>query len=200
MLKDFLAQNFDHYQAEVKQYIINHKSKDITGTIFYTYKEYENHLQIYRTSKSQYDNKLEAFISLWISTLIDEEEWHDHFEPNIEFADSVYNNWFKKEINQYTFHHVATESLREYVISKANRMKELVKEYRSNNTLMQSSITYPSSIPGIYINRDMQDEQEYTLNLSKNVIVAEELKYYENWAGYKEIFIETEQEYLYFRE
>jgi hypothetical protein len=200
MLKDFLAHNIDRYEGEVKHYIMNYRSKDITGTIFYTYKEYQNYLQIYRSNKSQYHHSLEAFVSLWISALIDEEEWYDLFEPNIKSADDIYNNWFKKEINQYTFHHVTTNSLREYVLSKANKMKELVKEYRQKNPLIKCRIIYPSSIPGIYINRDMQDEQEYTLNLSKNVIVAEELSSYDNWAGYKEIFIETEQEYIYFRE
>ncbi|MEY8744361.1 hypothetical protein AB9M62_34115 [Bacillales bacterium AN1005] len=193
MLKDFLAHNIDYYQAEIKQYIINHRSKEIIGTIFYTYKEYENYLQIYRTNKSQYNNRLEAFISLWMGTLIDEEEWHDHFEPKIEFADSIYDNWLKKEVNEYTFHYRATESLKEYVILKADRMKELIKEYRSNNPILQGGITYPSSIPGIYINRDIQNEQEYTFNLSNDVIVAEELKYCANWAGYKEIFIEPDK-------
>lgn len=165
MLKDFLAHNIDRYEDEVKHYIMNFRSKDITGTIFYTYKEYQNYLQIYRSNKSQYHHSLEAFVSLWISALIDED-----------------NNWFKKEINQYTFHHVTTHSLREYVIAKANKMKELVKEYRKKNPLIKCSIIYPSSIPEIYINRDMQDEQEYTLNLSKNVLVAEALSHCDNWA------------------
>lgn len=71
-----------------------------------------------------------------ICKLIDEEGWYDLFEPNIKSVDDIYNNWFKGKINQYTFHHVTTHSLREYVLSKANKMKELVKEYRKKNPLI----------------------------------------------------------------
>jgi hypothetical protein len=200
MLKDYLAHNIDLYEAEVRKYIMNYRNKEITGTIFYTYKEYENYMQIYRTSKSNYKDVLEAFVSLWVSTLIDEEEWHEHFEPTFDFADSIYNNWFKKEISQYTFHNAITETLIEYIISKAIRMKELVQDYRNNNPLTHHNLTYPSPIPGIYINRDMIDEQKYIFQISKNPIEAVELNSNNEWAGYKEIFIETEEEYLYFRE
>lgn len=196
MLRDFLAYSIEQYEDEVKKYIMKHKSKEITGIIFYTCKEYENYMQIYRTNKSQYHNVLEAFVSLWVRTLIDEEEWNGNFELDFDLVDSM----FKKEIDRYTFNYVATEALRDYVVTKVLRMKDLVKEYRNKNPLKQSNITYPSSVPGIYMNRTMIDEQKYVLNLPKNLIAAEELYYYNIWAGYKDIFIETEQEYIYFRE
>lgn len=200
MLRELLVHNIEHYEDEVKKYILSHRSKEITGTIFYTHQEYENYMQIYRTTKSQYNNVLEAFVSLWVSALIDAEEWHDNFEFNVDYADGVYNNWFKKEVSCYTFNNVTTESLREYVIYKALRMKELVVKYQNNNPLKQCNITYPSSIPGIYRDRYMIDEQRYELIIPKNLVAAEELYYYNNWAGYKDIFIETEQEYIYFSE
>lgn len=79
-------------------------------------------------------------------------------------------------------------------------MREVVQDYRKRNPLEQYDLQYPNPTPGIYINRRIVEEDIYIFDSFQNIIKAEELYYYGNWAGYEEIFLETELEYVYFRE
>lgn len=63
MLKDILSTDYKKYEEVILQSIINHRSKMITGTIYYTLREYENHMAIYQSNKEQFRSKLEALCS-----------------------------------------------------------------------------------------------------------------------------------------
>ncbi|TXK74520.1 hypothetical protein [Paenibacillus sp. N3.4] len=197
MLKEILSQDPSLFIEDAKNYFMNFQTKLITGTIFYSMYEYENFMQIYRTNKNQYSNLLEAFVSLWANSLIDVEEWHNYYEPSYEFANDVITNFFLRDINEYTYRTGTTESLSNYINQSVQRRLDKVSIYRENNPLIQYDQAYPNSIPGIYVNRLIVDERNYTFSIGSGVLQAEELWFYDNWAGYKQILLETEDEYMF---
>jgi hypothetical protein len=200
MLKEILSKDPSLFIEDAKNYFMNYQTKLITGTIFYSMYEYENFMQIYRTNKNQYSNLLEGFVSLWANSLIDVEEWHNYYEPSYEFANDVIKNFFLRDINEYTYHTGTTDSLSNYIDQSVQRRLDRVSRNRKKYPLIQYDQVYPSSIPGIYVNRIMVDERKYTFGIGSGVIQAEELWSYNYWAGYKQILLETEDEYMFFIE
>ncbi|MDQ0194257.1 hypothetical protein J2T20_002625 [Paenibacillus wynnii] len=79
-------------------------------------------------------------------------------------------------------------------------MNNYVTQYRIQHPISHEQYHYPCSEVGIYINRKYSEGYDKRVTFKSNILMAEELYFYNNWAGYKEIFIKTEDEYIYFCE
>ncbi|TYP74734.1 hypothetical protein [Paenibacillus methanolicus] len=199
MLKDALTRHAE-LAEDIQSYMMNYRNKTVTSAIFFAFKEYENYMQIYRTSKSQYSGRLEAFVTMWTNALVDDQEWHHYYEPTLEFAHNLYRYWFIEQIEGYTYELRPPALLVTYAENSIRRKTELILEYRKRNPLEELDVRYPSATPGFYLNGRLIDDDRIVFPLPHNLLSAEELKDDPSWAGYKEIFFETEYEYIYFAE
>ncbi|WP_188399237.1 hypothetical protein, partial [Sporomusa sp. GT1] len=166
MEHEFIEEELSSNPGSIVNCIANYKMKNVDSTIFSAIVQYEHWLGIYRSKKDQYKNRLEAFTTLWTCSLIDIEEWHDHYEPTTEFAKAVYKNFFKKDSEKYEPKDCEPHEAREYIMYKVERMIQNVKSNREKYPLKSSDMIYPNSIPGIYVNRKIVNEDllEFKLN------------------------------------
>lgn len=200
MKNEFYREKLRSDSVCIVNYITNYRIKNVDSTIFSAIVQYEHWLGIYRSQKNQYKNGLEAFITLWTCSLVDIEEWHDHYESTTEFAEAIYKNFFQKDLAKYDFQDCKPDEAKEYIMHKVKRMTQNVKNNREKYPLNSNDIIYPNSIPGIYENWKIVNEDFFEFILTEKVIAAMEFYYNESWAGYKTLFLETEKEYIYFCE
>lgn len=200
MQHEFLEKVLNSNPGSIVNYISKYKMKNVDSTIFSAIVQYESWLGIYRSKKDQYKNEVEAFITLWTSNLIDVEEWYDYYEPTTEFAEAIYKNFFEKDLEKYQPKDCKPHEAREYIMYKVERMIQNVKSNREKYPLKSSDIMYPNSMPGVYVNRRIVKEDLLDFNLNEKLIKAVEIYNNDRWAGYKEIILETENEYIYFCE
>lgn len=95
MLKQFFEGNLEN--TAIINYIARSKKHTIDSVIFHTGTEYQGGFYLYRSPKNQFDNYLEAFITLWSNYMIDMEEWHNQYEDTYDFGRNVFENFFLKE-------------------------------------------------------------------------------------------------------
>ncbi|MFB9329420.1 hypothetical protein ACFFSY_26070 [Paenibacillus aurantiacus] len=187
MLKDSLIRHAE-LADDIQSFIVNYRSMTIASAIFYTFREYENYMQIYRTDKSQYRSRLEAFVTMWTNSLVDDREWHNDYEPTLEFGQNLYRYWFIEQVEGYTYHQRPLASLVAYAENSIRRKTELILEYRQREPLVEQDVRYPSATPGFYLNGRLVDDDRIAFSLPPNMLIAEELKDDPSWAGYKEIY------------
>lgn len=200
MKHEFIDEELGINPGSIVNYIANYKMKNVDSTIFSAIVQYEHWIGIYRSKKDQYKTRLEAFVTLWTCSLIDIEEWHDYYEPTTAFAEAVYENVFKKDSEKYEPKDYDSHEAREYIMYKVERMIQNIKSNREKYPLKSSDIIYPNGMPGVYVNRKIVNENLLEFKLYERVVKAVELYNDDSWAGYKEIFLETEEEYIYFCE
>lgn len=170
---------------------------DLVASIAYTGKEYDPQFWVYRSDKDNFENELDGLISLWVKLLYDVEEWN--YEYDREFATSIYEYWIVNEMTEYNYLKVSEKSTFNYISSRANEIKGKLLNIRKVHPIDCDNLEYPS-IAGIYDNKKISKEEDFHFHIKGNIINAIELSSSENWAGYKEFFIETDQEYILFSE
>ncbi|MFP7300307.1 hypothetical protein [Neobacillus niacini] len=182
---------------EIIQYILGSNKKMIHSTIAFTGKEYDPQFWVYRGAKDNFENELDGLISLWVRFLFDVEEWK--YEYDREFATNIYDYWIMKEMTKYRFLKVSNKSTFNYISTRANEMKEKLLNIRKEHPLDSYDLEYPTAA-GIYVDKRISKEENFNFCIKGNIINAIELSTSENWAGYRELFIETEKEYIFFSE
>lgn len=200
MLRNTLMGKINEKAEEIIGYIASYGTTKIDSTLVFTGVEYEGGFYFYRTEKDQYDNNLHAFITLWTSNLIDGEEWYDYFESNMEFAKPIFDNFFKKDYEKYTFNSVDINAAKDYILGKVDAGRRNLINTRKRYPIGNFEYKLPNGMQGIYLNRDIVKDDILEISLPNYIISADELRYDNNWAGYKEIFIEADNEYIYFVE
>lgn len=201
MLKDIFEPGLATLKEEITGYIARYGSQQIDSLVCWTSKEYDPALFIYSTDKGQYANLLEAFMELWTMSMIDEEEWYgDRFQSNMEHAISIFENWFVKDYQGYNFVEISPAEAENYIYERVELLKSNMTYARRRYPLEVYDCKLPNIVPGIYVNGSMIIEEEFQFNIEKPVLWAEQLQYDVRYAGYRELFLETEDKYIYFLE
>jgi hypothetical protein len=200
MLRYLLVGNINKKKDEIVNYISNYGNKIIDSVVCWSVVEYQQGLFLYRTNKNQYDNVLEAFIELWTRNLIDIEEWHYNFINGEQFANQIFESFFKVSYAKYKIRGISTEDAIDYIARSISDMVKNIVYSRTKYPINDYNYKYPCGVPGIYENGSIIKEDKISFTIEKTVLWANELKYEVSWAGYREIFLETEDEYIYFNE
>jgi hypothetical protein len=111
----------------------------------------------------------------------------------------AFGTYFQVFILYHFFHYPIIINVFNYISSRANEMKVKLLNRRKEHPIDNDELEYPNT-PGIYVNKKINKEEDFNFHVSSNIINAIELSSSENWAGYKELFIETEKEYILFSE
>ncbi|MEI7024737.1 hypothetical protein [Paenibacillus sp. y28] len=201
MLKQALQQKQFLLQEElIKYYMAASGQKEVTGLVICTRQPNENYLGLYRTRKDQYGNALEAFITLWTRGLADKEGWAVYSEFDEELLHHLFHYWLLKDVDRYTFPHTPGPlPLRDHIMKKIARLKGHLTAGRVQQASEAAVAEEYDGIPGIYIDRQRADEQVFHFMIPAP-LYGEQLFSIPSRAGYKGIFLETDQEYIYFDE
>ncbi len=200
MLEDLLTEYFDALEDDIISYISNYGQKRINSIVCWSMVEYQQGLWIYSSDKNQYSNVLEAFINLWTANLIDIQEWYDYFQSNTEFGKSIFENFFMKDFSKYNIKNISVDDAKGYIYGSIGAMLDNMAYTRKKYPVEVYNHKRPSSTPGIYVNGSIVKEEEFKFDIAKPILRANELKYDHYRAGYRELFIETEDQYIYFNE
>lgn len=200
MLKDFLSGDIENRKNEIIKYISNYGQKQIYCIFCWSMVEYQQGLFIYSSKKIQYSNELEAFLELWAKSLIDIEEWHDYFKSSMEFAVPIYENFFKEDYKKYNIREISIDDANTYISCSIKDMLENMTYTRNRYMVETYTHKLPNGVPGIYVNGSIIKEDEFNFTIEMPIVSAEELSYDDGWAGYRELFLETEDEYIFFTE
>lgn len=187
-----------------KRKIVNafskYKRNLIDSIVIRTMTEYELWLSIYSCDKNNFNNSIDAFSCLWLTYLIDCEEWHSYYQSNYEFAEAVYKNFFINYILELQPSPIKLEFAEQYINNAILHKTDLILRNRNTYPVDNYNLIYSQTgIPGIYLNLKMVDEKKFSFTLP-SIVNAIELKYDNTWAGYRDIFIETKDKYLFFSE
>ncbi|KAB2496315.1 hypothetical protein [Priestia endophytica] len=161
-------------KREVIEAILDVKQKEVQRIRARIPREYAPEFCFYRASKKQFHDELDAYITLWVQMLYDDEEWTYKIEG--EVANGIYTYWIQNEIKDYTFQRLDAKEVEEYILGGAAVM------IRSKNIEYEYGRLSPS------------------FKLNGPIVSSLELCHVKSWAGYREIFFKSEQEYGLFVE
>jgi len=200
MLEDLLTKYFETLKDDIIDYISNYGQKRINSIICWSAREYQQGLWIYSSDKNQYSNVLEAFIELWTAYQIDMQEWNDSLQSNKEYGKSIFENFFMEDYKKYNIKSISVYDAKAYVHGSIEKMLVNMAYTRKRFPIEVYNHKWPSSVHGIYVNGQIVAEDKFEFNIVKPILRADELRCDYNWAGYRELFIETEDQYIYLNE
>ncbi|AKO91435.1 hypothetical protein [Priestia filamentosa] len=161
-------------KREVIEAILDMKQKEVHRLRARIPIEYASEFCLYRASKKKFHDELDAYSTLWVQMLDDDEEWT--YKIGEEVANGIYTYWIQNEKKDYTFQRLDVKEVEEYILGGAAVM------IKSENIEYEYGRTSPS------------------FRLNGAIISSLELRHVMSYAGYREILFESEQEYGLFVE
>lgn len=197
MLKEFLVNTSNFRQDQIMSYMFMTKFLDILSVHFWSAVEYQQNLNIFRTTKAQYENNVQALVSLWLMDYLVVEE----NLPSLNDKEALRNialRIFPDSMKTFSYKELDPENAFTYVQGGIERMQENMRQTRKKHPLENYDAVFPSSIPGIFVNHLLIKESDFNFDFSFKIEKAIELQDDPSWAGYKILFLETDREYIYF--
>ncbi|MFP3887729.1 hypothetical protein U8V97_20010 [Priestia filamentosa] len=161
-------------KRKVREAILDMKQKEVHRIRARIPIEYTSEFYLYRVSQKQFHDELDAYITLWVQMLDDDEEWTYRIDE--EVTNGIYTYWIQNKMKDYTFQRLDVKEVKEYILGGTAVM------IRSENIEYEYGRLSPS------------------FRLNGPLISSLELRYVKSYAGYREIFFESEQEYGLFVE
>ncbi|MEO3947488.1 hypothetical protein [Gorillibacterium sp. CAU 1737] len=167
----------------------------LEGVRFHTWSEYELYLGIYRGLKAAFAHELDAFLKLWLLELIEVEEWYESDMASTEAAKSIYEHFFLKDVADFTLQTWGSSEAEEFanqcITDKTKKVIEGIAVYEQ-----RYGVEDKIGGPGIYKLGLKRLEEEMFFMKIEGVQRAVEIRYDDSWAGYRTLFLETEDEYI----
>ncbi len=170
----------------------------IDSLFMWTMVEYDQAIYVYKCEKTRYADSKQAFLNLWLASTIDIENWNDTFSNNMKDLENIYDNFFVEYLSTLEIVLDDPCSVKKYIDYKVKYKVEQVKKNREKDYFEGTSFSDTKTIfNSRFVNLKSVHENHFCIPIIKPINCAR-LSYDNSYAGYKEFFIETEGEYVYY--
>ena len=191
----------DINKERLVSHIQNFNRSKIKSIFIWTMAEYQQTVSLYRVRKDSCFDEIDAFVSLWLASKIDYENWWslNNSIDEIE-TENLYEYNLKQYIDSIDLAIKEPSFFSQYSKCQIEEKVEFVKKFRPRHPIRSANLDVAESIDnGIYINYKFVDEHNFNFEEVK-VVSGYQLHYDNSYAGYRDLFFESEQEYFYFTE
>lgn len=173
------------------------KSRDIKvkRVTYFCDDDYGSGINIYIAKKDERYSDMETFLGLWLKNAIWEEEMEE-FDYSNERCEYLYDEIFKYVVFDYNIKPLAVNEAMSYLVSKINAEIKKINDVSldKRNDLDIGFL----DVSGIYVNKKYTNTMPTIISKDDKIISAVELMQNSTYDEYREIFIETNQRYIYF--
>ncbi|HEY9160987.1 MAG TPA: hypothetical protein VIS94_07880 [Desulfomonilia bacterium] len=181
--------------------IQNFDRSKIQSIFIWTMQEYQQTVSLYSIQKDNHISEIDAFVPLWLASVIDYENWwqlNKCMDENT--ASDLYEYQLKKYIEDIDFVIQEPCFISQYSKGQIDEKSGYVKKFRPKFPFRSDDLDVASTLDnGIYLNYKFINEETFSFKEVK-VVSGYQLRFDKSYAGYRDLFFESEKEYFYFTE